>query len=167
MNLRRLGAASIFLLSSVLFAADSAKAPQPGQLASADVSPLPESAAPSSSSAVAPATTIAKTEDRHERMMNRLWITSLVAVAAATSVDAGTSWGKLEGNSFLASSNGTFGAKGLGIKMGVAGAVIVPQICFRKHKELRSFLIIGNFGEASIFSAAAAHNLTIRPAYGK
>jgi hypothetical protein len=50
--------------------------------------------------------------------------------------------------------------------VGLAAAVIVPQICFRKHKELRSAFVIGNFGEAAIFSAAAIHNLNIRAASG-
>jgi hypothetical protein len=47
--------------------------------------------------------------------VNRLWVASLVAVAAASGLDAATSWGKYEGNSMLASSDGRFGAKGLTI----------------------------------------------------
>ncbi len=160
------GAAALFMLSSVLFAAESTKVPQPGQLASTSTAPLPRSATSSSSEAVAPSTTIANIQDRHDRMMDRLWITSMAAAVAATSLDAASSWGKMESNSFLASSNGTFGAKGLGIKAGLAAMVIVPQICLRKHKELRAAFIIGNFGEASIFSAAAIHNLNIRSASG-
>ena len=41
-------------------------------------------------------------EMRHDRTVNRIWISSLVAVAASTSMDAATSWGKREGNGLLA-----------------------------------------------------------------
>jgi hypothetical protein len=107
---------------------------------------------------------IAHIEDRHDRLWDRLWIASLGAAVAGTSLDAASSWGKMERNSLLASSNGTFGGRGIAIKAGLAGAMIIPQICLRKHKEYRAAFVMGNFGEASIFSAAAAHNLSIRPA---
>jgi hypothetical protein len=163
MKLRVLSAATaLLLLSSFGFAADGAKAPQPGQLASADLAgSTPGSDTTSNSDSVV---SIANVDDRHDRLMNRLWIASMVAVAAATTLDAASSWGKLESNSVLASSNGTFGGRGIAIKAGLAAGVIIPQICLRRHKQYRTAFIIGNFGEASIFSAAAAHNLSIRSA---
>jgi len=166
MNLRILNSAgALLVLSSVLFGADSAKTPQPGQLASAGVTGQPNSMSPTGSSAVP--TSIANVDDPHDRMMNRLWIGSMVAVVAGTSLDAASSWGKRESNPLLAGSSGTFGAKGLGIKAGVAAAVLVPQICLRKHKELRGAFMFGNYGEASIFTAAAIHNLRIRSTTGQ
>lgn len=74
-------------------------------------------------------TNIATTaEDRRERTMNRIWVASLFAMAAASAMDAATSWGKPEGNSLLASTDGTFGAKGMSIKVGVAAGTVLPQV---------------------------------------
>jgi hypothetical protein len=77
---------------------------------------------------------------------------------AATSADAYTSWHKQEGNSFLASSNGTFGAKAVGIKVGLTSAVLIPQLLLRRNRELRKGFIIENFVSAGLFSAVAIHN---------
>jgi hypothetical protein len=128
---------------------------QPGQLAA-----VPNAVSPYSISV--PKTSIAAVEDKHDRIMNRLWIASMFAAVAGTSFDAATSWGRREGNSLLASSDGNFGARGLGIKVGVAAAVIVPQICLRKRKDLKGIFAIGNFGEAAIFTGAGVHNLHVR-----
>lgn len=155
MNLRTLsGTVALFVLSSVLFAADGAKIPQqPGQLAGTSISP-PMSVTPFTPAPVS----IADIEDPHDRMMNRLWIASMATVVAATGADAISSWGKLESNSLLASTNGAFGARGLSIKAAFAAAIIIPQICLRKHKDLRTAFLIGNFGEASLFVGAVIHN---------
>jgi hypothetical protein len=159
------GAAALLILNSFCFAADPPKAPQPGQLASAEMTaPLAASNAMSTSDADAASVSIANVHDPHDRLMHRLWIASMVAAVAGTTLDAATSWGKLESNSLLASSNGTFGGRGIAIKAGLGAGVIIPQICLRKHKEYRAAFIIGNLGEASIFSAATAHNLSIRSA---
>lgn len=136
----------------------------PGQIAATPRIALPFGDTPANASGAVPQTTIAAPEDAHERFMNRLWIGSILAAVAGTSVDAATSWGKRESNGLLASSDGTFGAKGLGIKAGFAAAIIVPQICLRKHRELKGAFAMGNFGEAAIFAGAAVHNLQIRSA---
>ena len=102
--------------------------------------------------------TIATIDEHHDRNLNRLWITSMLTVAAASGMDAATSWGKLEGNDFLASPNGRFGQRGASIKAALAGAVIVPQIIFRKHKELRTKFTIANFLQTGIFTGIALHN---------
>jgi ribose/xylose/arabinose/galactoside ABC-type transport system permease subunit len=100
-------------------------------------------------------------QDRHERRMNRIWIASLVAMAAASGMDAASSWRKQEGNSLLASPDGTFGAKGMSIKVGIAAGVVLPQVLLRKHKNLKSRFAIGNFAEAAVFSGIAIHNMGI------
>ncbi len=110
----------------------------------------------------APKVSIAYVAEQHTRV-NRLWVASLVAVAAASGMDAATSWGKYEGNSMLASSNGRFGAKGVTIKAGLGAAALIPQIFFmRNHKQLRSRLAITNFAEAAVFSGIAVHNMGIQ-----
>ena len=154
-----------FVLAAVLAvgsaAASAQTAVQPGQLSVAPRigAPLPND---SSASNVLPKTTVADVnESPHERFINRLWITSIFAAVGGTSADAASSWGKRESNSLLASSNGAFGAKGLGIKAGVTAAVIIPQICLRKRRELKRVFTVGNFGEAAIYSGAAIHNLKL------
>ena len=101
-------------------------------------------------------------ETPHERHMRQLWIASIVAMTAATTADAASSWHKRESNSLLASSNGTFGAKGATIKVGIASAVLLPQILLRKHRDWYLPFAAGNLVEAGIFTGAAAHNLTVK-----
>lgn len=169
MNSRNLMLTALLLLGTGMFAAaaDADKAPEPGQLASSasiaalSATSLSASPAVANSVSVTPVDSIADVKDRHDRIMNRLWVTSMMSAVAGTSLDAASSWGKLESNSMLASSSGTFGAKGLSIKLSIAAAVIVPQICLRKHKELRTAFVIGNFADATVFAAAAIHNLGI------
>jgi len=104
---------------------------------------------------------IASVADTRDRVINRAWIASMFTVIGASSLDAATSWGKNESNFLLASPGGTFGAKGLSLKAGLATAVLVPQIVFRKHKNVKTGFAIFNFGDAALFSAVAIHNLGI------
>lgn len=146
---------SLFLAASALCAAAS----QPGQPASISV---PDPSVQASIANLAPAKAKFDTEEsRHDRLMNRIWISSLCSVAASTSMDAATSWGKREGNSFLASSNGDFGVRGVSIKAGMLAAVVIPQVLFRHHQELKSKFAIGNFIEAGIFTGVSIHNLGV------
>lgn len=131
----------------------------PGQLAS-ESQPAP-AVAPASFSRSFVRTDFPSVEDRHTRTLNHLWIASMIAMAAASGMDAGTSWGKLEGNSLLASPDGKFGAKGVSIKVGIAAGVIIPQILLRRHKELRMAFSVGNFAQAAIFGGIAIHNLGV------
>ena len=111
-----------------------------------------------------PKITVANVENAHSHFVNRLWIASMIAAVAGTSFDAASSWHQKEGNAFLASSDGTFGARGLSIKAAFAAAVIIPQICLRKHSELKGVFAAGNFAEAAIFGGVAIHNVRIREA---
>jgi hypothetical protein len=94
----------------------------------------------------------------HDKHIKILWTASIVAMLAGTSLDAASSWHKMEGNTLLASSNGLFGARGVGIKAGIAAGVLLPQIVLRKHKDLRIAFAIGNLAEAGMFTGAAIHN---------
>lgn len=106
--------------------------------------------------------TVAHVEDAHDRMLNRLWIASILSAVAATSFDAASSWGLKEGNGLLASSSGQFRGRGLAIKGGLAAAALVPQICLRRHTDLRRAFILGNFVQTGIFSSVAIHNLRLK-----
>ena len=101
------------------------------------------------------------TQKRHDQNMNRLWISSMIAVAAASGMDAASSWGKLEGNGLLASPNGTFGMRGTAIKGAIVAAVIVPQILLRHHKKLRTQFATENLAEAGFFTGLAVHNFGV------
>jgi hypothetical protein len=114
-----------------------------------------------SSSAAAPRISIANVEDRHEQRLKYLWIASIFAMAAGTGADAATSWHKRESNGLLASSDGNFGAKGLSIKAGLAGGLLLPQILFRRHTDLRTAFTVGNFAQAGVFTGIAIHNAGI------
>lgn len=137
---------------------------KPGQLAAAPEVVMASGFSTFTTSPIKYKNSLLETQDRHDRKMNRIWIASMVAMVAATSMDAGSSWGKREGNSFLASSDGTFGAKGLSIKAGMAVGVILPQILLRRHKDLKSKFAIGNFAEAGLFGGIAVRNMGISSA---
>ncbi len=156
---RSAAAVLITLSTGTLFAQSVTK---PGQLAAESAAVFSPGVSPvEGSSSARYRSQISRFEDRHDRIMNRVWVASMLSMVAATGFDAGTSWGKREGNSLLASSNGTFGAKGLSIKAGVAAGVIVPELLFRHHKDLKSKFAIGNFAEAAVFSGVAIHNIGI------
>lgn len=144
-------------------AASAQTAHQPGQIAT--VSHLtvltPAIAAGSGTPELAGKVELSTTEERHDRIANRIWIASMFAMVAASGFDAGTSWGKQEANGLLASPDGTFGARGLSIKAGVAAAIIMPQILLRKHKDLRTKFSVANFAGAGVFTGVGIHNLGI------
>ena len=125
------------------------------------ISPASASLPLENSAFVAPRISIANVEDRHQRRLKYLWVGSIFAMAAGTGADAATSWHKRESNGLLASSDGTFGAKGLAIKAGLAAGLLVPQILFRKHTDLRTAFTVGNFAQAGIFTGVAIHNAGI------
>ena len=156
---------ALAIMCSVPAAVSAQTLKQPAQIAASSDLREPVAVAPTdTSSAYAPKTTIAHPDDSHTRIVNRIWISSMVAAVAGTSLDAATSWGQREENGFLASSDGRFGAKGLSIKAAFAAAVIIPQICLRKHNELKGAFAAGNFVEAGIFAGVSVHNLQVRSA---
>jgi hypothetical protein len=110
---------------------------------------------------VVPKQNIAYVETPHEKRIRLIWLTSIAAMTAGTAADAYSSWHKQESNSLLASSNGTFGAKGVTIKAGIGAAVLVPQIIFRRRHDWHTAFAISNFAEAGIFAGVTAHNLTV------
>ena len=100
-------------------------------------------------------------ETPRERHIRGVWLASIAAMTAGTAADAYSSWHKQESNSFLASSNGTFGTKGVVLKAGIASSVLIPQIVFRHHKEWHLAFAASNFLEAGIFTGATVHNLGV------
>ena len=90
----------------------------------------------------------------------------IAAQGAATGFDAWTSWQKAEMNPFLA-DNGRFTGKSAGKKAGLfAGGALLQVVVVKKwgkrHPWLEKTFSIANFTSAGAFTAAGAHNLTIR-----
>jgi hypothetical protein len=156
------GAAALILFANTALVSAQSTI-KPGQIATAPgVSlSLRDAEAAASSTSATQKTSIAEISDRHDRVINRMWICSMFAAIAATGADAATSWGKTEGNGLLASQDGTFGAKGLSMKAGLAAGIIMPQILFRKHKDLKSAFALGNLADAAIFTGVSIHNVGI------
>jgi hypothetical protein len=101
-------------------------------------------------------------ETRHTTSRaTKVWLVSALALLAATSVDASSSWGKYETNPLLASADGRFGARGVSIKFGLAAATIVPQILMRKNRGVTRVFTIANFGETVMFVPIVKHNYGI------
>lgn len=98
-----------------------------------------------------------------ERRTATIWKISIATMLAASAWDAASSMGKVERNPLLASSDGTFGAKGIGVKFGLAGLSLAPQILLRNHKELRKVFAIANFVNTGVFAGVAVRNMGVRP----
>ncbi len=141
----------------------AAAPPAPGQLA-ADVnipSVLALHPAIEPAPVVEPKVTVVQLTAPRPDIGKRLWLASIAAVVAATAFDAATSWGKQEANPLLASPNGTFGPRGLAIKAGMAGALLVPQFWLHKHKPLQTGFTVANFADAAVFTGVSIHNLGV------
>jgi hypothetical protein len=93
--------------------------------------------------------------------LSKLWVASSILLLAATSLDAASSWGKYEENPFLRSNDGRFGTKGVSIKLSLAGAMILPQLFFRKNHTATRLFTITNLAQAGMYGGIAARNFGI------
>ncbi|MEO5953625.1 MAG: hypothetical protein ABIQ44_14255 [Chloroflexia bacterium] len=108
-----------------------------------------------------------KEEVRIQEKAQKRWMWSAIALTAASFADVNSSWGKQEANGLLRSSNGTFGAKGLGIKMGMVGGILFGQQMLVERKPgLARALTYTNYGMAGMKLGVAARNYGIaKPKY--
>ena len=87
------------------------------------------------------------------------WKASLIAVVAASALDAHSSWGKQEANPLLANRAGQFGTRGIALKGVItAGALGTQWLMLRHRPEARRAATLTNFGVAAVYGAVAAHN---------
>lgn len=106
-----------------------------------------------------------KEEARIQEKAQKRLMWSMVALTAASFADVGSSWGKQEANPLLRSSNGTFGAKGFGIKMGMVGGILFGQhMLVKKNPALANVMTFTNFGMAGMKTAVAFRNSRISAA---
>jgi hypothetical protein len=93
----------------------------------------------------------------------RKWKMSLAPVFASQALDAASSFGMRELNPMLASSDGSFGAKGAGIKIGATAAILgVEYLIVRKHTRAAGIFSKINWSVSIVTTGFAAHNFAIR-----
>lgn len=96
-----------------------------------------------------------------ESRWTKVYRASVTAVAAASIADAATSLGKGESNPALRSPGGTFGARGIEIKLAiVAGSTAIGWLVTRHHS--RAIPAIANCGMAGVYGAIALRNSKVR-----
>jgi hypothetical protein len=119
-------------------------------------SPYIAPAAPSPAAAVQ---NLVQPKARQARPKMKGWKISLLALAAAHSADAATSWNKRELNPLLSPSSGAFGGQTLAIKCAMTAASVGLQaIVLRRHPELAKMFARVNFMESGVIGATAIHN---------
>ncbi len=97
-----------------------------------------------------------------ETSLNR-WKLSVVPVFASQALDVTSSYGMRELNPMLASSDGSFGAKGAGIKLGAtAGLLGVEYFIVRKYPRSVHVFTKINWSVSIVTTGFAAHNYAIR-----
>lgn len=108
-----------------------------------------------------------KEEARIQDKAQKRWMWSALALTAASFADVSSSWGKVEKNGLLRSSNGTFGAKGFGIKMGIVSSILIGQQCMiQRNPNSARMTTWANYGMAGVKLGVAARNYQIaKPAY--
>jgi hypothetical protein len=115
-----------------------------------------EPVAPAPSAAVR---SLVQPETRQPKPKMKEWKLSLLALAAAHSADAATSWNKRELNPMLSPSGGAFGAQTLAVKCAVSiGSIGLQAILLRSRPQLAKMFARLNFMETGIIGATAIHN---------
>ncbi|MBM3761634.1 MAG: hypothetical protein FJW36_15470 [Acidobacteria bacterium] len=108
-----------------------------------------------------------KEEARIQEKAQKRWMWSAIALTAASFADVHSSWGKREANSLLRSNDGTFGGKGLAIKMSMVGGILLGQhVMVSKSPSIAKALTFTNYGMAGMKIGVAARNYQIeKPKY--
>jgi hypothetical protein len=92
---------------------------------------------------------------------HHLYTWSTVALGASNSLDAFSSWGKLEANPVLASQT-KYSWQATVIKGGVVGGILLTQRwILHKHPQYTKSLAITNFAMSGAFTGVAIHNFGV------
>ena len=90
---------------------------------------------------------------------SKLWRISVAALAAGSSMDGWSSYGRPEGNALLQGPGGRFSARAIGFKAAIAGGAVAAQwMLLRKRPETAKMAAITNFGMAAVFAGVAVRN---------
>lgn len=93
----------------------------------------------------------------------KVWLVSVLALAAASAVDLHSSWGGLEANRTLAGPDGRFGVKGAALKVSFASALVgVQWLAGRKHPGTYKAGALVNFVMSGVYGGVAARNYGIK-----
>lgn len=91
------------------------------------------------------------------------WKWSLAPVAASQTLDVTSSFGMRELNPVLAGSDGRFGMRAAGTKLGVTGALLgVEYLIVRGHPRAARVFAPLNWAASAVTFGVAAHNYSIR-----
>jgi len=93
----------------------------------------------------------------------RSWKKSLIPLVATQGLDIASSYGMRELNPMLASTDGSFGAKAAGIKIGTTAAVVgIEYLLAKKFPGAARMFSKLNWGSSVLTGAFAAHNYAIK-----
>jgi hypothetical protein len=89
----------------------------------------------------------------------KAWKVSFAALAAGTTLDAASSYGRPELNPVLAGANGQFGVKGIAIKGGITvGILIVERYILKRHPDMERTLTMMNYSVGATYTSTAIRN---------
>ncbi|MEP7354465.1 MAG: hypothetical protein ABI824_14660 [Acidobacteriota bacterium] len=93
----------------------------------------------------------------------RAWKRSVVGVVGSQSLDVISSYGMIERNPLLASTNGGFGAKAASIKFGTTAAVVgIEYFLVKKYPSAARLISKLNWSSSVLTSGLAVHNFAIK-----
>src|ERR1035441_11074879 len=101
--------------------------------------------------------------DRKLLAGQKLWRASVAALGPGTAMDVESSWHKHELNSTLAGSNGTFGAQGALLKLGMQGALVgIEYLLARRHPSARLYRAVSFRSEEHTSELQSLRHLVCR-----
>jgi hypothetical protein len=95
----------------------------------------------------------------HASKRSNFWKASLAMLAASSAADAASSWGRLEANPLLRSSNGRFGWHGIALKAAIFGGVAGAQyLLLKKNPGAEKWGAATNIVLSGVLTSAAISN---------
>lgn len=89
----------------------------------------------------------------------KAWKASFATLAAGTTLDAASSYGRPELNPVLAGPNGQFRMKGIAIKGGVTvGIFLVERFILKRHPDMERTFTMMNYSVGATYTSTAIRN---------
>jgi len=100
---------------------------------------------------------------RIESKWRRVARWSQAALVAGAALDCASSYGQAEANPVMRSGGGQFGAKGVGLKVGAVGAILLTEYLLeRRYPETAKALVFLNAPLAAASAGVAVRNWRLR-----
>ncbi|HUQ93992.1 MAG TPA: hypothetical protein VM120_20095 [Bryobacteraceae bacterium] len=107
----------------------------------------------------ASAETLVTSHPQQKQGRGRFWKISVAVLAAATTVDAASSWGHTEANPFLRGVDGRFGYKALSLKAAILGGTLGAQyFLMKRNPKSEKYTAFTNLALSGVFAGAAVSN---------